>query len=115
MGSLTQYRTDPDLTETFVRSSYDTLLWLQTKGIRYMPLYRQAFKIEGRKKFWGGLALESWGGGPGLVELEQKSAASRGIEIRYATRALHLIRSEEHTSELQSLMRISYADFCLKK
>src|SRR3546814_7322911 len=26
-----------------------------------------------------------------------------------------LERSEEHTSELQSLMRISYADFCLKK
>src|SRR3546814_4986766 len=29
--------------------------------------------------------------------------------------ALNLIRSEEHTSELQSLMRISYAVFCLKK
>src|SRR3546814_9756646 len=28
---------------------------------------------------------------------------------------LHNIRSEEHTSELQSLMRISYAVFCLKK
>src|SRR3546814_4983387 len=27
----------------------------------------------------------------------------------------HPIRSEEHTSELQSLMRISYAVFCLKK
>src|SRR3546814_9661793 len=27
----------------------------------------------------------------------------------------HLRRSEEHTSELQSLMRISYAVFCLKK
>src|SRR3546814_5168388 len=27
----------------------------------------------------------------------------------------HLTRSEEHTSELQSLMRISYAIFCLKK
>src|SRR3546814_1291719 len=27
----------------------------------------------------------------------------------------HLFRSEEHTSELQSLMRISYAVFCLKK
>src|SRR3546814_7217382 len=26
-----------------------------------------------------------------------------------------LVRSEEHTSELQSLMRNSYADFCLKK
>src|SRR3546814_1134264 len=33
-----------------------------------------------------------------------------------AQRAEHLVvRSEEHTSELQSLMRISYAVFCLKK
>src|SRR3546814_3599300 len=35
-----------------------------------------------------------------------------------AIRMLHLVdrfRSEEHTSELQSLMRISYAVFCLKK
>src|SRR3546814_5126431 len=29
--------------------------------------------------------------------------------------SLRLIRSEEHPSELQSLMRISYAVFCLKK
>src|SRR3546814_9984610 len=29
--------------------------------------------------------------------------------------AYYLARSEEHTSELQSLMRISYAVFCLKK
>src|SRR3546814_9480489 len=29
--------------------------------------------------------------------------------------AWHVLRSEEHTSELQSLMRISYAGFCLKK
>src|SRR3546814_5553887 len=31
------------------------------------------------------------------------------------TRELAVQRSEEHTSELQSLMRISYAVFCLKK
>src|SRR3546814_2048394 len=31
------------------------------------------------------------------------------------SRDSHLARSEEHTSELQSLMRISYAVFCLKK
>src|SRR3546814_10095941 len=30
-------------------------------------------------------------------------------------REMHESRSEEHTSELQSLMRISYAVFCLKK
>src|SRR3546814_5567374 len=33
----------------------------------------------------------------------------------YFMYATMLIRSEEHTSELQSLMRISYAVFCLKK
>src|SRR3546814_8542012 len=31
------------------------------------------------------------------------------------TTLLNMLRSEEHTSELQSLMRISYAVFCLKK
>src|SRR3546814_6094917 len=33
----------------------------------------------------------------------------------YAELARAMLRSEEHTSELQSLMRISYAVFCLKK
>src|SRR3546814_7063241 len=32
-----------------------------------------------------------------------------------STRSSVVLRSEEHTSELQSLMRISYAVFCLKK
>src|SRR3546814_9375013 len=32
-----------------------------------------------------------------------------------AWRTVKSVRSEEHTSELQSLMRISYAVFCLKK
>src|SRR3546814_4975971 len=43
----------------------------------------------------------------------------KGVELvrRYADPAAgrHSLRSEEHTSELQSLMRISYAVFCLKK
>src|SRR3546814_3490378 len=34
---------------------------------------------------------------------------------RVALAGNHMARSEEHTSELQSLMRISYAVFCLKK
>src|SRR3546814_3506408 len=33
----------------------------------------------------------------------------------FGEEAARLLRSEEHTSELQSLMRISYAVFCLKK
>src|SRR3546814_3110068 len=34
---------------------------------------------------------------------------------RFAPLSMGSLRSEEHTSELQSLMRISYAVFCLKK
>src|SRR3546814_3935917 len=38
-----------------------------------------------------------------------------GVPASYAMLGDIQIRSEEHTSELQSLMRISYAVFCLKK
>src|SRR3546814_4724009 len=43
--------------------------------------------------------------------------ASNGMRLQvFGKKVLApLIRSEEHTSELQSLMRISYAVFCLKK
>src|SRR3546814_2948329 len=45
-----------------------------------------------------------------LKEIHQSS-----IKELEAGLAPELVRSEEHTSELQSLMRISYAVFCLKK
>src|SRR3546814_5286212 len=38
-----------------------------------------------------------------------------GWNLDFWGRQADAIRSEEHTSELQSLMRISYAVFCLKK
>src|SRR3546814_2167416 len=37
------------------------------------------------------------------------------VDLRVRLDQLTQMRSEEHTSELQSLMRISYAVFCLKK
>src|SRR3546814_8732683 len=45
------------------------------------------------------------------------ACARKGICNAYRNRKLYgyAMRSEEHTSELQSLMRISYAVFCLKK
>src|SRR3546814_3345956 len=54
-------------------------------------------------------------GGPCLaaVKIDDGNAASFRREA--ARRGKAKTRSEEHTSELQSLMRISYAVFCLKK
>src|SRR3546814_7816612 len=40
---------------------------------------------------------------------------AQGSSRRHFRGKVYLRRSEEHTSELQSLMRISYAVFCLKK
>src|SRR3546814_4635550 len=47
-------------------------------------------------------------------ELTSDPAALQANHCRASGQA-DMPRSEEHTSELQSLMRISYADFCLKK
>ena len=92
MARVTQYRADPDMVELLVTRSRDTLSWMREKGVRFVPIYgRQAFKIDGRFKFWGGLTVEAWGGGPGLVEALHGAARRRGVEIRYRSRAVALL------------------------
>src|SRR3546814_6875185 len=44
-----------------------------------------------------------------------KSALAAAVAAEWNGTVINADRSEEHTSELQSLMRISYAVFCLKK
>src|SRR5687767_8776851 len=69
MARVTEYRCDPDLTEILVRQSLPTAARMSAKGVRFTAACgRQAFKVEGRFKFWGGLTAEAVGGGPGLVE-----------------------------------------------
>src|SRR3546814_2796544 len=59
--------------------------------------------------------------GSNRIEIFASSARSGAVRLGAGTLStlstgdMDAIRSEEHTSELQSLMRISYADFCLKK
>ena len=92
MARVTQHRADPDLVELLVTKSFESLCWMRDKGVRLIPIYgRQAFKIEGKFKFWGGLTVESVGGGPGLIAMFTQSAKKRGIEIYYRTRGLDLL------------------------
>ncbi|HZP79528.1 MAG TPA: FAD-dependent tricarballylate dehydrogenase TcuA [Pseudolabrys sp.] len=96
MGRITEYRTDPDLCEILVTRSRDTMRWLRDKGIRFAPIWgRQAYKIDGKFKFWGGLTVEAWGGGPGLVEMLTKSAKKNNVTIAYDTRGLALIADDD--------------------
>ena len=92
MFRVTRNRTDPELCEILVRRSFDTMKWLRGKGVRFQPIWgRQAFKVDGKFKFWGGLTVEAWGGGPGLVEAETAAARKQGIEVRYGSRAMRLL------------------------
>src|SRR3546814_8682249 len=52
---------------------------------------------------------------PALGPLQHRRHGSHFGNLAAPAGAAVLLRSEEHTSELQSLMRISYAVFCLKK
>ncbi len=97
MGRITQYSTDPDLCEILISRSFETLVWLRKKGVRFQPSYgRQSYKIDDKRyKFWGGLAAETWGGGPGLVENEHKACEREGIQIFYETPAVSLITDDD--------------------
>jgi tricarballylate dehydrogenase len=92
MGRITQYRSHPELTEILITRSLETMVWMRGKGVRFVPMWgRQAFKIGDKFRFWGGLTVEAWGGGPGLVESLYGIAAKNGISVFYGLRATELI------------------------
>jgi tricarballylate dehydrogenase len=55
---------------------------------------RQAYKVGGKFRFWGGLVLEAVGGGPGLIDMAYASAAKAGIDVRFETKAMRLVTDD---------------------
>src|SRR5439155_16781419 len=95
MGRLTEYRSDPDLTEILITRSFDTGVWMRQQGVRFqLGLGRQAFQIDGKFKFWGGLACHIWGGGKELIKALAARAAHDGIAILYDTPAVGLLQGD---------------------
>jgi tricarballylate dehydrogenase len=93
--TITQYYINPELAEAIVNNSTDTVLWMRGQGIRFVPNYgRQAYNVEGKFKFFGGVVIYANGGGAGLVEAQFKLAEKRGIVIRYSTRAIKLLKGK---------------------
>ncbi|MGH8964540.1 MAG: FAD-dependent oxidoreductase, partial [Actinomycetes bacterium] len=92
MARVTQYRCDPELTDLLVSRSFDTLKWMRGKGVRFLPIYgRQAFEVNGKFTFWGGLTLEVSGGGRGLMDRLYTRAEAAGVEFRYSTQITRLL------------------------
>ena len=92
---VTEDLADPDLSLLLVRESQATVRWMRSRGIRWIPMFgRQAYKVDGKFKFWGGLVLEAVGGGPGLIDMEYQAAEKAGIDIRFETKATRLVADE---------------------
>src|SRR3546814_9704447 len=72
---------------------------------------RGTIEIAGAIVADGGTAIVASEGGPMENDLRRVGA----LHLKLPAASKNPFRSEEHTSELQSLMRISYAVFCLKK
>src|SRR3546814_6057865 len=85
---------------------------LRSVAGRFLEVYRSRLRVfEAEYEVAPGVVVCRTGGhtpGHSVVRV-----ASGGDRLTFAGDAI--FRSEEHTSELQSLMRISYAVFCLKK
>src|SRR3546814_18230301 len=83
--------------------------------VPYTTLFR-SISFGEALRVWLRVAALSFGGPAGQIAVMHRILVDEKKWIG-ENRFLHALnyRSEEHTSELQSLMRISYAVFCLKK
>ncbi len=89
---LTENLSDSNLADLLVSRSRATVVWMRGHGVRWILMFgRQSYKVGGTHRFWGGLAVEAVGGGPGLVQALYDRAAALGIEIRYETKATRLL------------------------
>ncbi|KAJ5595227.1 uncharacterized protein N7459_001435 [Penicillium hispanicum] len=89
---MTGGRTDPALSKILVQDSRSTIGWLAQNGIRFqLSFNRQAYEVDGRIKFWGGLALKTADGGKGLVADHQRAAHKHNVPVFFDTPATRLI------------------------
>src|SRR3546814_1212132 len=79
----------------------------------YTTLFRSEVQADLERKF----GFQGGDGAGGCVGVDHRATSSVNACVSSCVKpqAWSTGRSEEHTSELQSLMRISYAVFCLKK
>src|SRR2546426_3081836 len=93
---LSDGQADAALTDILVDEAYPTIVWMGEQGVRWVLLYgRQAFEVDGKRRFWGGLVIEAVGGGSGLSDRLFELAEQAGIDVRDECGASELLKDEE--------------------
>jgi tricarballylate dehydrogenase len=92
-------RSDKGLVDVLVGGAADAVRWLADHGVTWELLAdRQSFVVDGRRRFWGNLTAGIVGGGIGLIEAEAAAARRSGVELRFETRVVDLLRDEGRVS-----------------
>ncbi|KAA1469779.1 FAD/NAD(P)-binding domain-containing protein [Dentipellis sp. KUC8613] len=87
-------RSDAALVKTVVDESRDAVEWLA----RYaripftLSFNRQAYEVDGRQKFWGGMALSTRDGGKGLIKAHMDALREAGVETWFSSPAVELVK-----------------------
>ncbi|MEE8337689.1 MAG: FAD-dependent tricarballylate dehydrogenase TcuA [Dehalococcoidia bacterium] len=90
---VTEGLADPGLVDTFVARAFPTVQWMRERAkVRWVLMYgRQAYRIDGKLRFWGGMIVEAVGAGEGLSDTLFASAVGQGADVRYGAMATALL------------------------
>ena len=92
---VTEGLADAGLVDHLIAEARPTVLWLREQGLRWVLMYgRQAYRVDGKLRFWGGMITEAVGAGKGLSDTLFDVARQRGVEIRYDAKASALLTDE---------------------
>jgi tricarballylate dehydrogenase len=92
---VTEGESDEELAEMLIGRSRETVVWMRSLGVRFIPMFgRQSYKVEGKHHFYGGVNIEAVGGGFGLVESLIARCEKLGITIRYSTELRQLLQNQ---------------------
>jgi succinate dehydrogenase/fumarate reductase flavoprotein subunit len=86
-------RSDAKLVEAVVSNSRDAVQWLaEHVNVPFtLSFNRQAYLVDGRQKFWGGMALSVQDGGKGLIAAHQQALKKAGVDVWFDMPAVELI------------------------
>ncbi|EMD31392.1 hypothetical protein CERSUDRAFT_119783 [Gelatoporia subvermispora B] len=98
-------RSDPGLVQAVVDRSRDAVQWLADRvGVPFtFSFNRQAYLVNGRQKFWGGMVLSVEDGGKGLIAAHQRALEREGAETWFDTPAVSLIYDGESVKGVEVL------------